>query len=203
MGFLSNLFSKKNDDQKATLSKLQKRIDEQEMEIEALKKMVQAQDAENLPKTVSSAKEQSKFTCAKKNKAVIPDRLPTVTYSLDYIISKENAVTDNRASSRTASYDRSMRQWCLRIQLDDDRRMFLSVFFHENGTFAMFSLDDEGACDSHYEFVNEKGVRRKMYEEGDENKYLDEILTRYAKQHGASALVDAMMPFITAQFHYD
>ena len=81
-------------------------------------------------------------------------------------------------------HDVSLEKWRLRIQLEPDRWWFLSVFFTEAGEFDMFSLDFEAADDSHYEFTDEKKVRRSIYKTGDENLYLHDVFIRFIKEAG-------------------
>ena len=95
------------------------------------------------------------------------------------------------------------KKWRLIIQLDAERYYFLSVFIGEDGRLDKFSLDEEGAADSHYEFKEEREIRKKLYVAGDEDKYLDEILIRYAAQYGPQCLKGLILPYVTAQFHYD
>ena len=87
--------------------------------------------------------------------------------------------------------------------MDAERYYFLSVFIGEDGRLDTFSLDEEGAADSHYEFKEEREIRKKLYVAGDEDKYLDEILIRYAAQYGPQCLKGLILPYVTAQFHYD
>lgn len=46
---------------------------------------------------------------------------------------------------------------------------FLSVFVHADGCVEKYSLDKEAADDSHYEFVEERKVRSRIYIRGDED----------------------------------
>ena len=52
-------------------------------------------------------------------------------------------------------------------------------------------------------FRDEKGLRKKIYSSGDEKKYLAEVLIRYVQMNGGNALLSALYPFITAQYHYE
>ena len=99
-------------------------------------------------------------------------------------------------------HDRSMNQWRLTVQLEETRYWFLSVFIKEDGTFNKFSLDYEGASDSHYEFASEAEIRDILYQPGDERLLFDEILIRYTAQHSGDALLRLISPYITAQFHF-
>ena len=64
-------------------------------------------------------------------------------------------------------------------------------------------VDYEGASDSHYEFRNESAVRKALYQDGDEDRFLDEIFIRYIAENSGFRLLDVIEPYITAQFHYD
>lgn len=59
------------------------------------------------------------------------------------------------------------------------------------------------ASDSHYEFCDEKGLRKRIYFSGDEKKYLAKVLIRYVQINGGDSLLSALRPFITAQYYYD
>ncbi len=124
-------------------------------------------------------------------------------YSLDYIRGYNDVKRGNYPGARTARYDESMEKWRLTIQLDDAGEWFLSVFVRNDGTFEKYSLDQEIASDSHYEFCNEKELRRKIYSPGDENKYLAEVLIGYVSLYGGNSLVKALRPFLTAEYHFD
>ena len=92
----------------------------------------------------------------------------------------------------------------MHIQIDKDAYWYLSIFFfNDSGQFNMYSLDYEGASDSHYEFKDEMAVRRALDAENENDKYLDEIMTQYILNFSPWQLLDAIMPYITAQFHYD
>ena len=103
----------------------------------------------------------------------------------------------------SVTHDQSLHEWRMKIRLEETRLWFLSVFVNENGTLDKYSLDEEAACDSHYEFINEKKIRRLLYEKGDENRYLHEIFMRYVQKYNGFKLVELIKPYITAQFHYD
>ena len=101
-------------------------------------------------------------------------------------------------------YDRSLGKTRMYIQLDEDAYWFLSIFFiSDSGRFDKYSLDYEAACDSHYEFKDEMAVRRALGAENLSAQYLDEIMTQYIQDHSGGRLEHAIMPYITAQFHYD
>jgi len=124
-------------------------------------------------------------------------------YSLTYIQKYAGKTRENRTGAKIALHDKIIGKWRLRIQLDDNRVWFLSVFVKDNGSFDRYSLDKETASDSHYEFRDEKALRQDIYCHGDENKYLDEVLISYLKKYGVNALVKALTPYITAQYHFD
>ena len=77
------------------------------------------------------------------------------------------------------------------------------MFVSEDGDLKKYVLDYEGAADSHYEFTAEKAIREKLCAPGDEALYFHEILIRTVKEWGGNALLTQIMPFVTAQFHYD
>ncbi|MDD6046207.1 MAG: hypothetical protein PUC97_02105 [bacterium] len=124
-------------------------------------------------------------------------------YSLAYIQGYEGKEREYRAGARYAWHDKSLGEWRLTIQLDNQGIWFLSVFVKEDGRFEKYCLDYEMASDSHYEFCDEKGLRKRIYSSGDEKKYLAEVLIRYVQTNGGNALLSALHPFITAQYHYD
>lgn len=123
-------------------------------------------------------------------------------YSLAYLKSFEGREAERQPGGRSTWHDVSGRKWRMRIQLDEERVWFLSVFVREDGTFDMFSLDEELAEDSHYEFTDEQAVRKALYRPGDENLEFAEVLIRYVKDCGGYALLHDINPFITAEFHY-
>lgn len=124
-------------------------------------------------------------------------------YSLAYIRGYEGIKREHHAGARYAWHDKTLGEWRLTIQLDNQGIWFLSVFVKEDGRFEKYSLDYEMASDFHYEFRDEKGLRKKIYSSGDEKKYLAEVLIRYVQMNGGNALLSALHPFITAQYHYD
>lgn len=124
-------------------------------------------------------------------------------YSLAYIRGYEGIKREHHAGARYAWHDKTLGEWRLTIQLDNQGIWFLSVFVKEDGRFEKYSLDYEMASDFHYEFRDEKGLRKKIYSTGDEKKYLAEVLIRYVQMNGGNALLSALHPFITAQYHYD
>lgn len=124
-------------------------------------------------------------------------------YSLAYIQGYEGIKREHHAGARYAWHYKTLGEWRLTIQLDNQGIWFLSVFVKEDGRFEKYSLDYEMASDSHYEFRDEKGLRKKIYSSGDEKKYLAEVLIRYVQMNGGNALLSALYPFITAQYHYN
>ena len=124
-------------------------------------------------------------------------------YSLAYIRGYEGIKREHHAGARYAWHDKTLGEWRLTILLDNQGIWFLSVFVKEDGRFEKYSLDYEMASDFHYEFRDEKGLRKKIYSSGDEKKYLAEVLIRYVQMNGGNALLSALHPFITAQYHYD
>ena len=110
---------------------------------------------------------------------------------------------ESRIGCRSAVYDSAAEKWRMKTQLDESRIWFLSVFVSRDGKVEKYALDYEGASDSHYEFIDEAGIRKKLYEAGDEYMYLDQIFARYVMKNGGEALLRMVYPFLTAQFHYD
>ena len=111
---------------------------------------------------------------------------------------------NNGVGTACKTTDSGMKYTRMIIQLEETRYWFLSIFF-DNGTGALYKycLDYEGASDSHYEFRNESAVRKALYQDGDEDRFLDEIFIRYIAEHSGFRLLDVIEPYITAQFHYD
>lgn len=126
-------------------------------------------------------------------------------YTLDYIMAQESRSGERVPGACDVRHDKSVHKWRLQIQLDQERQWFLSVFVHEDGYGRLdkYSLDKEAASDSHYEFQQEQEIRKKLYVSGDENRYFHEILIRYVKEHGGEALRSLIMPYVTAQYHFD
>jgi len=87
-------------------------------------------------------------------------------------------------------YDRSLGRTRMYIQLDKEAYWYLSIFFfNDSGNFNMYSLDYEGASDSHYEFKNVMSVRRALGAENLNDKFLAEIMTQYILNHSPGRLV--------------
>lgn len=129
---------------------------------------------------------------------------PYKQYTLESILKNENELRQGSLpGSRSVTYDPSLHQWRMTVQLEEKRVWFLSVFKNENGDSDKYSLDEETASDSHYTFTDEEKIRSLLYEKGDENRYLDEILIRYLKSHSGAELLHLILPYVTAQFHYD
>ena len=124
-------------------------------------------------------------------------------YSLEYVKSREGQIRENRPGGRSSRHDVSLHKWRMQIQLDNEGIWFLSVFVHDNGAFDKYCLDCELASDSHYEFSDERAVRKAVYRKGDENMYLAEVFIRVVKQYGGDSLLSAIKPYLTAQFHFD
>lgn len=123
-------------------------------------------------------------------------------YTLDYVKAREGFPKERVPGASYARHDQSMGKWHLRIQLDAEHLWYLSVFVRDDGSFEKYSLDKEAANDSHYEFVDEQKIRKNLYKAGDEQKYLHEILMRCVHHREGEGLLRAIMPYITAQFHF-
>ena len=109
-------------------------------------------------------------------------------YTLEYIQSLEGVEREYIVGGREVRHDTILKQWRLRVQLEPNAYWFLSVLINDNGRLSTFFLDEEAADDSHYGFTNENAIREQLYQPGDESLLLDEILIRYAKENGGSAL---------------
>lgn len=144
-----------------------------------------------------------KDSLTKKAVVTFPKVSGGSAYSLAYVQGYNGVQREYYPGARTARYHQATGKWQLKIQLDEAGVWFLSVFLKADGKFEEYSLDHEIACDSHYKFRDEKGLRKAIYYPGDENKYLAEVLIRYVKVNGGNRLYDALHPFITAQIHYD
>ena len=97
------------------------------------------------------------------------------------------------------SYDTSLGHTRMRIQLDKVHYWFISIFFDSStGKTLKYSLDYEGATDKHFEFQYEGPIRKCLYQDGDDEKYIDEILSRYIKEHSGWELQKKLEPFFTA-----
>ena len=124
-------------------------------------------------------------------------------YTLEYIQSLEGVEREYIVGGREVRHDTILKQWRLRVQLEPNAYWILSVLINDNGRFNTFFLDEEAADDSHYGFTNEKAIREQLYQPGDESLLLDQILIRYAKQNGSSALYwQLIRPYVTEQYHY-
>ena len=112
-------------------------------------------------------------------------------------------INDRKPGSRTERHDDLLGKRIVRTQLDEKGVWYVRSFTCDDGTFEMYSLDCERASDSHYEFKDEAGVKKRLAGPEDGDKTLEELMIRFVAEHGGDALVDAIHPFITAQFHYD
>ena len=126
----------------------------------------------------------------------------TPRYTLEYLKSFIGAEWKRGVGERTVWHDVFLHKWRLRIQLDEENYWYLSVFIHDDGSFDKYSLDEEAASDSHYEFVNEEGVRRRLFQPGDERLLFDTVLIRYVKENSGNALLKMIRPSVTKEFHY-
>ncbi len=125
-------------------------------------------------------------------------------HTLDEVKALPTDHPERSLGSKWVYFDRSLGKTRMYVQLDKEAYWYLSIFFFsDSGQFNMYCLDYEGASDSHYEFKDEMAVRRALDAENQNDKFLDEIMTQYILNHSAWRLLDAIMPYITAQFHYD
>ena len=106
--------------------------------------------------------------------------------------------------SKSAYRDRSIGKTRMTIQLDNERLWFLSIFFDSRtGRLENYCLDCEAASDSHFEFKDENAVRKLLGQDGDNERYLDEIFIRYVSEKSGWELRKLIEPYITAHFYYD
>ena len=125
---------------------------------------------------------------------------------VEYTFKDLKAVFEQKGSmsgNPKARKDISMGKYIMTFQLDTEKCWFLSVYFHDDGKFDKFVLDEEAASDSHYEFVDEAKIRADLYRTGDENGYLHEVFARYIWENSGNKLLFAIRYYITAEFHYD
>lgn len=123
-------------------------------------------------------------------------------YTLEYIQSLVDNKREWQVGNRWVWHDTFLKQWQLKVQLEEKAYWFLTVFVNDDGTFCKYSLDEEAADDSHYQFVNEAAIRNEIYQQGDEKLLLDEVLTRYARENDGIALYKLIKPYITFQITY-
>ncbi|MBQ6582237.1 MAG: hypothetical protein IJH77_00265, partial [Mogibacterium sp.] len=151
----------------------------------------------------------AKYEMAKKILLTIPQELPkpvlppgTVRrYTLDGLLQMKGTEETREPGSMHLWHDVVLKKWRLTIQLDPKRIWFLSVFIRDDGTFDKFSLDEELASDSHYEFDDEDLVRKRLFREGDQDLYLHEILIRCVEEQGGNNLLHYIP--VTASYHFD
>lgn len=123
-------------------------------------------------------------------------------YTEEYLQSLEGKARERRKGARWVWHDTCLKNWHLKVQLEETAYWFLTVVFDEKGSVINYCLDEEAADDSHYEFSNEAAIRKQVYQTGDEGLLLDEILTRYISEHGRSALYSLIRPYVTAEYHF-
>lgn len=125
------------------------------------------------------------------------------TYTLEYLMQQSQNIHTYKPGSSTVFHDISLKKWRITIQLDEERVWFLSVFINEDNTLDRFSLDEELASDSHYEFLAEAEIRKRLFQKGDEKKFLHEIMIEFVKNQSGNKLLGVLRPYITAQYHLD
>ncbi len=124
-------------------------------------------------------------------------------YSLKTVQALQGKAMEPGIGGRRAWFDSVTEKWRLRILLDKERIWFLSVFLLPDGTVDGFSLDRELAEDSHFEFKDAAALREKVYKPGDEDLPLDGVLSRVIAEQGGNALLSALRPLVTAEYHFD
>ena len=125
------------------------------------------------------------------------------TYTLEYFMQQSQNISADKPGSSKIYHDTIMETWRMTIQLEEERVWFLSVFINEDNTLNKFSLDKELASDSHYEFKAEAEIRKELFQKGDEEKFLHEILIAFLKNQSGEKLLAVLRPYITAQYHFD
>lgn len=170
------------------------------------------------PETQENSEEPIENEYEENNETLLDESLPSISYSIN--IAGENVMNYRAHSLEEAEslpteqpsrslgrkwvyYDRSLGKTRMYIQLDNEAYWYLSIFFNESGQIDMYSLDYEGASDSHYEFKDEMAVRRALGAEHQNDRFLDEIMTQYILNHSIWSMLDAIKPYITAQYHFD
>lgn len=100
-------------------------------------------------------------------------------------------------------HDTTFKAWHIIYRLDQTGPWFLTVLIKDGDSFpSKFSLDMEFADDLHYWFTDEAGLRKSLWQEGDENLYLHKVMTRYGNQKGAWELRWAVRPFATEIYFF-
>ena len=133
----------------------------------------------------------------------VPDHKSYKTYTLEYFMQQSQNINEYKPGSSKIFHDTLMENWRMTIQLDEERVWFLSVFINEDRTFNTYCLDKETASDSHYKFKAEAEIRKILYQKGDEEKFLHEILIAFLKHQSGEKLLAVLRPYITAQWHFD
>ena len=111
---------------------------------------------------------------------------------------------DRFVGSKTVDYDKSLGRTRVVIQLDNNHRWFLSIFFDDvTEALLKYDLDYEGSYESHFEFKDEAAIREKIYQPGDEEKYLEDLFIRFIEEHSGEELQALVKQYSTAQFFYD
>lgn len=124
-------------------------------------------------------------------------------YTLEYIKERGKSAKEREDGVCSVAYDQFTKKWRLKIQLDNEKLWYLSVFVCDDGRIDKYSLDKESACDSHFEFADEQKIRNSLYVSGDESKYLHQIMRRCVKEYGGEMLRMRIMPYVTQQYHFD
>ena len=122
-------------------------------------------------------------------------------YTLEYIEELASRTDEKVPGSCCVRYDQALKKWHLKFQLDSECLWFLSVFVCDDGRFDIYSLDKESANDSHFQFVEEWEIRKKLGV-SDDNKYFHEILMRCVQEYGGEFVLNQIMPYVTAKFSF-
>ena len=125
-------------------------------------------------------------------------------YTLEYLLECKKNTKKNDFGEYDIRHDDSMGKWRMRIPLEKTKYWFLSVFIGDDGVLDKYSLDYEGASDSHYEFNISLKEASEVFREyiGKGPCYLDEALARYVSDHDGSILQEKLLPYIGASYSY-
>lgn len=125
-----------------------------------------------------------------------------MVYTLEYIKTQTNNKRERKCGAKRSYYDSLTKQWRMTVQLDDEAVWFLSVFFNEDGTFSVYSLDRELEDDSHFQFTDEVNIRKKLQIENDEDLCLDEVFIHFLKKNEGDDLLRMILPFVTSIYQF-
>ena len=101
-------------------------------------------------------------------------------------------------------YDQSLNRIYMYIQLDKNYEWYLEIHFScDSGKLEKYCLSYESVYETHSEFKDETTVRKILGAEAANDRYLDEIMIDYVKDHPGFRLEDAIAPCVTHVYHFD